>query len=240
VRRAKCPTRLPRGRPLVEWLLPVNARSGSWQLAQLVPLGSERLVSKKMARPIAARTAGVGTRGDSGCARESVPAPAGLATATVTPSARVRTSVEGDRLRGNRATFTPPCAADSNSSANSLSRVPGEHGTRASLARGEGRRPRPARAATGIGDPLRKSVRAAVGEARARRRLPGRRPCRVRSIDREPDRPARRVGGADSRRARRCRVRESALKAMGCVRRRPCTLRTRSSSTILLVGDRGD
>ena len=47
-RRAKCPGREPCATPLSDPLLPENAVSGSWQLAQLVPGGLERVVSRKI------------------------------------------------------------------------------------------------------------------------------------------------------------------------------------------------
>jgi hypothetical protein len=47
-RRAKCAGREPRATPLSDPLLPENAMAGSWQLAQLVPGGSERVASEKI------------------------------------------------------------------------------------------------------------------------------------------------------------------------------------------------
>jgi hypothetical protein len=47
-RRAKCAGREPRAMPVVDPLLPENARAPSWQLEQLVPGGSEREESKKI------------------------------------------------------------------------------------------------------------------------------------------------------------------------------------------------
>jgi hypothetical protein len=46
--RAKCSGREPRATPLSDPLSPAKALSGSWQLAQLVPGGFERLVSRKI------------------------------------------------------------------------------------------------------------------------------------------------------------------------------------------------
>ena len=58
LRRAKCPGRLPAATPSVDPWLPENARRGSWQLAQLVPGGVDRVSSKKMARPSTSRAVG--------------------------------------------------------------------------------------------------------------------------------------------------------------------------------------
>ena len=60
-RRPKCPGREPRATPLSDPLLPENASSGSWQLAQLVPGGLERLASRKIDCPTFSRAVNGGT-----------------------------------------------------------------------------------------------------------------------------------------------------------------------------------
>ena len=52
MRRAKWSGRLPSATPLVEPWFPAKPRAGSWQLAQLVPGGSERPMSEKICAPI--------------------------------------------------------------------------------------------------------------------------------------------------------------------------------------------
>jgi hypothetical protein len=60
-RRAKCLGREPRATPLSDPLLPENAKFGSWQLAQLVPGGLERVASRKIACPTFSRAVNGGT-----------------------------------------------------------------------------------------------------------------------------------------------------------------------------------
>jgi hypothetical protein len=60
-RRAKCPGREPCATPLTDPWVPENAVAGSWQLAQLVPGGSERVVSRKIDCPTFSRAVKGGT-----------------------------------------------------------------------------------------------------------------------------------------------------------------------------------
>ena len=57
LRRAKRSGRLPRATPVVDPLLPAYPCAGSWHVAQLVPAGSDRPVSKKILRPSSTRAA---------------------------------------------------------------------------------------------------------------------------------------------------------------------------------------
>jgi hypothetical protein len=57
LRRAKRRGRLPRATPVRDPWLPAYPSVGSWQLAQLVPAGSDRPTSKNILRPSSARAA---------------------------------------------------------------------------------------------------------------------------------------------------------------------------------------
>src|SRR5450755_5094217 len=71
-RRAKCSGRLPSGTPMCEPWLPEKARAGSWQLAQLVPGGSDRRSSAKIFLPSATSTGLSGGPGRGGMGRTLV------------------------------------------------------------------------------------------------------------------------------------------------------------------------
>src|ERR1700722_272197 len=105
------PGRLPAATPTPDPWSPEKARAGSWQLAQLVPCGSESRASKKMARPSATRGLSVAAEaavspGKPALTRRAVAAPAtatmaAQAAAPKRAAARVRAArvTDGSRLR---------------------------------------------------------------------------------------------------------------------------------------------